>query len=358
MSTFARVAELPLDVDGYSLERLEQDVSSGFTRVTTVVRLEGGGQEGVGEDVTYAAAEHDSLQALGPVLPLAGRWTLASLSARLDELELFAAPPEQDAARLYRRWAFESAALDLALRQAGLSLAGALGRDPRPVTFVVSLRLGEPPRLDALERWLDVDGSLRFKLDPTSDWDDSLVGALDRLGVVETVDLKGAYRGTVVDQPPDAELYARVAEGLPRAWIEDPALTPETEPVLARHRDRITWDAPIHSAADIEALAFRPRMLNVKPSRFGSIEALLAAYDHCAARGIGTYGGGQFELGPGRGQIQYLAALFSPDAPNDVAPGAFNAPAPAPGLPASPLAPAPAATGFRWNDRRTTDTEQ
>ena len=72
------------------------------------------------------------------------------------------------------------------------------------------------------------------------------------------------------------------------------------------------------------------------------------AYDYCAQRDIGNYGGGQFELGVGRGQNQYLASLFHPDAPNDVAPTGFNLPEPVPGLPASPLAPAPAEVGFRW----------
>ena len=56
------------------------------------------------------------------------------------------------------------------------------------------------------------------------------------------------------------------------------------------------------------------------------------------------------ELGPGRGQIQYLASLFSPDAPNDVAPGGFNDPAPAAGLATSPLPPSTARTGFRWDE--------
>ena len=53
---------------------------------------------------------------------------------------------------LYRRWAYESAALDLALRQNGMSLHEALGREPRPVNFVVSLRLGEPPTMEPIER--------------------------------------------------------------------------------------------------------------------------------------------------------------------------------------------------------------
>jgi hypothetical protein len=89
-------------------------------------------------------------------------------------------------------------------------------------------------------------------------------------------------------------------------------------------------------------------MVNIKPSRLGGVKNLLDAYDYCRERSIGNYGGGQFELGVGRGQNQYLASLFHADAPNDVAPSAFNLPAPTPGLPSSPLAPAPAASGFRW----------
>ncbi len=142
-------------------------------------------------------------------------------------------------------------------------------------------------------------------------------------------------------------LYRRVAEGFPEAWIEDPALDEETDAVLEPHRARITWDAPIHSWADVEALPFAPRCLNCKPSRFGSVARLFEFYDRCAEHGIALYGGGQFELGVGRGQIQLLAGLFHPDGPNDVAPGGYNAPEPLAGLPVSPLDPRPAPTGFQ-----------
>ena len=54
---------------------------------------------------------------------------------------------------------------------------------------------------------------------------------------------------------------------------------------------------------------------------------------------MGAYGGGQYELGVGRGQIQCLAALFHPDAPNDIAPAGYDALDPEPGLPESPLDP-------------------
>ena len=119
-----------------------------------------------------------------------------------------------------------------------------------------------------------------------------------------------------------------------------------TRPILEDAVCQITWDAVIHSVEDIEALPWPPRTVNVKPSRFGSIQRLFDAYDYCEARGIGAYGGGQFELGVGRGHIQYLAALFHPDTPNDVAPGAFNLPEPASGLPTSPLVIVPRETGF------------
>ena len=347
MSTYERVSGLPLLVEGYELERLERAVSSGFTRVSTVIRLRGAGHDGVGEDVTYEAADHDRFQAGGRDYPLAGEWALDSFSQHVGGLDLFPAAPEREVYRNYRRWGVESAALDLALRQAGLGAAEALGRVARPVGFVVSLRLDEVPIAAPIRQRVALYPWVQFKLDATTGWDDAFVAELAALGVVETVDFKGAYHGTPVDQPPDPALYARVAEGLPGALLEDPALTPETDAVLAAHRDRITWDAIIHSVEEIEALPFPPRVLNIKPSRFGSLRALLDAYDYLESHGIAAYGGGQFELGPGRGQIQALASLFHPDGPNDVAPVGYNEPEPAAGLPASPLEPGLSAVGFR-----------
>jgi L-alanine-DL-glutamate epimerase-like enolase superfamily enzyme len=346
--TWECLASLPLQIDAYRLEPLHAMVSSEFERKSTVIQLTGAGQEGEGEDVTYDAVDHDVLQAAGPNLPLQGSWTIGSFSERLAGLDLFPKEPQREVSRRYRIWAYESAALDLALRQAGTTLHEKLGREPQPVSFVVSLRLGEPPSMDPLRRRLEVNPSLRFKLDPTSSWNEELIAELVETGAVESVDFKGYYSGSVVDQAPDPVLYRRVAEAFPQAWIEDPALTPETDAALEADRERFSWDAPIHSVQDIEALPYPPRMVNIKPSRLGGLRNLLEAFDYCAQRGIGNYGGGQFELGVGRGQIQYLASLFHADAPNDVAPSGYNLPDPPAGLPRSPLAPAPSALGFRW----------
>ena len=351
MSTFDRIADLPLVIEEYALDRLEREVSSGFQRVCTVVKLFGMGTEGVGEDVVYDAVDHDILQEAGPVLPLAGDWTLGTFCDHLEALDAFPQPPQREVSRRYRHWTFESAALDLALRQGSTTLHAVLGREPRPVRFVVSLRLGStdvPSSMDPLRLRLDRYPALQFKLDPTNDWTDELVAEVAATGAVESVDFKGQYHGTVVDSEPDPALYERVLAAMPGAWIEDPHTTPEIMALLEPHRDRVSWDAIIHSVADIEGLPFPPKMVNIKPSRVGPLRELFAAYDHCEANGIGMYGGGQFELGPGRGQIQYMASLFHPDGPNDVAPGGYNDNHPPDGLPGSPLPAQPAAVGFRW----------
>ena len=231
MSTVDLLADLPIEVDGYTLEGLQANVSSGFERLSTVVHLTGGGLEGVGEDVVYDALDHIAFQDAGPVhaKALSGRHTLGEFCELVASLDLFPVEPVRDVSRLYRRWTFHSAALDLALAQAGQPLHARLQREPRPVTFVVSLRLGEPPTMDPIERRLNRYPSLRFKLDPTTSWTPELIAQLVATGAIDSVDFKSLYRGTVVDQPPDPLLYERVIAAFPNAWIEDPdVVTPET----------------------------------------------------------------------------------------------------------------------------------
>jgi hypothetical protein len=316
MALYDAVRGLELELEGFTTERRETSVSSEFVRVTTTVVLSGRGGVGQGEDVTYQAELHDGF----PALEARGRMTLDEYSQHLDAYGL------DD----YRRWAFESAALDLALRQNDLSFGAAVERDYGPVRFVVSTRLEVRP-------WLAVYPDLEFKLDPLSAWGDDHMNEVAATGRVRVLDLKGQYEGTPVDQPADARLYRSVVTAFPDAIIEDPKLTAETREALEGSEERWSWDAPIHSAADIAERD--PRFCNIKPSRFGTVRRLLDAIDHCNARGIVMYGGGQFELGPGRPQIQALASLFYADSPNDVAPADYNTGGPRPGLPQSPLSP-------------------
>jgi hypothetical protein len=334
-SLWSSLADLRVRIDDYSVQRRELSVSSSFTRVTTTVVLHGGDESGQGEDVTYTAADHEDF----PVHEmLAGTWSLHEYSVRLDELELFRAAPEMDASHDYRRWAFESAALDLALRQAGRSFADVLGREFRPVRFVASTRA-------EIEPYRELYPELEFKLDVAEDWDRALMERLAATDRVRVLDLKAYYHNTSVDLAPDPALYRTVAESFPDAVIEDAWLEDGCLEALAGAEHRLSFDAPIHSWDDVGELPLEPRWLNIKPSRFGTLRRLLECIEECEKRGIRMYGGGQFELGAGRHQIQRLASLFYADEPNDVAPSEYNEGPARPGLTPSPL-PAPDGPGF------------
>src|SRR3954454_23160637 len=175
-SLWQSLAELRVAIDGYSVERRELIVSPEFTRVTTTVVLHGDDETGRGEDVTYTAADYDGFPADEM---LAGTWTLGEYARRVDELDLWGDEPEMPASVDYRRWAFESAALDLALRQAGRSLGDVLEREFGPVRFVASTRADIAP-------YRVLDANLEFKLDVDADWAPELMkelAATDRVRV-------------------------------------------------------------------------------------------------------------------------------------------------------------------------------
>jgi hypothetical protein len=349
VSLYDSISDLPVTVDEWQLSLHERETSSDFTRTTTVIELHGDGETGYGEDVTYASEAHYRFNEDAELPPLTGAYAFDEFSEMVGELDLFPeSDPEQSSARNYRRWAFESAALDLASKQADTTLGEVLGREYDPVRFVVSTRLGEPPTFDRIETLLEVDSALEFKLDPTEEWTPDLVERLAETDAVRILDLKGQYEGTDVDQSGDPDLYEMVADAFADAIIEDPDLTEETRPIIEAASDRVSWDYPITGVDSVESLPWEPNWLNIKPSRFGSVRSLLATIEHCEDRDIRLYGGGQFELDVGRAHIQALASLFYPDAPSDVAPGGYNDPEPQAGLPSSPLSPPDERQGLAW----------
>src|SRR5207237_8586974 len=130
--------------------------------------------------VTQAPEDHGHM----PEDMMRGRTlSLDDLSRRLDGLELWNGDPDNHTGQDHRRWAFESAALDLALRQNELGFGQALGREQRPVRFVVSTRF-------APDRWLAVAPGLEFQLDAERDWDRALLGRLRELDRVRVGELE------------------------------------------------------------------------------------------------------------------------------------------------------------------------
>ena len=208
MPLYDAVKDLKLAIERVELEPHALPLKH-FTRRTTVVHLHGAGDEGVGEDVSYE--EDLQLAFTDDALPdLTGEHTLDSFSA------LVADQPG------YRPWGLESAALDLALRQAGRSLADALEREPQPVRFVVSQ--------STVRELLDLYPALRFKLDASDSWTDEVVAELAATGAVDVVDLKGPVRGRLARRdavrgalPPRRRgLPRRVARGRPSERRDTP----------------------------------------------------------------------------------------------------------------------------------------
>ena len=341
------LSALPLKIDAYEFERLSLTQTHGWQRVTTLVRLQGDGHEGLGEDVSPYQDEANTLHESKPVLSLAGDWTLGTFCAHLHELDQWPIPPEWDPMKLWRNWAFESAALDLALSQAGKPLHEVVGREPRPVTFVNSLGLGDPPTFEPIRSRLAAHDGLRFKLDVVPAWTQELMEEVAATQAVEIIDFKGHYGLDMPELPELLAMYERVIATFPDALLEDAHDIPEVAELLAPQAHRISYDAPIHSKADIDDTPLTPVAVNIKPCRVGDLQSLLDVYAATEEKGLVTYGGGMGELGVGRGQIQLLASLFHPDGPNDTAPGGYNTDQPEAGLPSSPLPPDPAPTGFR-----------
>ena len=131
MSTWELLAELALEIDDYALEPLRAE------RLERLRAQEHGhpaprrrhGRVSARTSPTTRSTRR-SCRTRVPSLPLAGRFTLASFSEHLAGLSLFPEPPQREVSARYRTWAYESAALDLALRQAGSTLHAALDREP------------------------------------------------------------------------------------------------------------------------------------------------------------------------------------------------------------------------------------
>ena len=170
-------------------------------------------------------------------------------------------PPKMAFFRPYRRWAFESAALDLALRQRGQSLGAALGRPYRPVRFA-------SPRASTSRPGSRSHPELEFKLDPTPEWDAVLAGARRRLRARARPRLQGLLRGLRRREPARPVQYAMPSPGAsPTRSSRTRHSRGRREPRSTASEGRFSFDAPIHSWTDVEEIAVRV---------FGSMEPLSA----------------------------------------------------------------------------------
>lgn len=341
MNFYDKISSLKLEIETFETKEQSLQVSKDFERKTTTIKLKGKEEKGLGEDVIYDVKFHDY-----PDLEdkIRGVYTFREISEKLSSLDLF--PEIVDNTELqknYRRWGFESAALDLALRQNDKKFPEVLGEDYSSLRFVASPSMNKTD-IEKLRSLRKKVPGLEFKLDVKPDWNEKIISKLYELDAVKIVDFKSHYEG--FGREPDFELYNRVAEGLPDVILEDPVINEETREAFAGHESNVTWDKPVKSLHSLKNLPFEIDYLNIKPSRFGSFESLFEVIEHCINNEITMYAGGQFELGVGRNQAQAIASVFYPDSPNDISPKVFNSDEKE-NLPSSPLKPV-IQRGFRW----------
>src|SRR6266480_7432165 len=96
-ATYSRVADLPLRIERCELLPLARDTTSGFTKVSIVVRLTGAGHEGQGEDITWDQIDQiEQLRRAGDLAWLRGRRTVEEFSTLLGLVDLFPVEPIRD----------------------------------------------------------------------------------------------------------------------------------------------------------------------------------------------------------------------------------------------------------------------
>jgi len=321
-----RVARVAVDVGAAPLA----DYPDG-DRPTSTVRIGGvaatagaadgrrGEPVGCGENVSFLPSEHAAFAslaaALAPRLAAAGA---VSVATALDIVSEVAPPADRGGAPSgpYARAALEAALVDLAMRQAGLGLQALAGVRTGALRVVRSLATGpELGRRIAELRATGYTGGLKLDVDPG--WSRATRQALAGEAGIAILDFKG--RG-------DAELVRDLADRFPTGVIFE-------DPPAAEARRRIARDAPIEDLAAAAVAVGRGECLNLKAPRMGGPLAVLHAIALVAGAGAATdrapgsvYLGGMWEVGAGRRQARQLAALFCPDAPNDLAPHAPRTP--------------------------------
>jgi hypothetical protein len=248
-------------------------------RPSTLVALSGEGHTGFGENVAFSEGEQQAfVHGVEGILARAAGPVGAMLRSGLDP---------------HDRAALEGALIDLAMRQAGLSLRDLCGVEEAPLRWVRSFSAREDPAAHARA----LGGELKVDVHPR--WDDGAIAALAREAVA-ILDFKG--EGSL-------EHCARLSAAFPSAIFEDP-------PVGCGH-GRVAHDRSLLNARDVAVAVARGAWVNLKAPRMGGFLMALDALG--LARG-NAYFGGMFEAGPGREQARALAALFCADAPNDLAP--------------------------------------
>jgi L-alanine-DL-glutamate epimerase-like enolase superfamily enzyme len=296
-----RLIELPLNVEKahVALDAIELPSYPDEPRPSSTIALAGRQQTGIGENVAWTRNDHRNFQRQINAEDYTHHGSLGSFLRALGSIL-------PDA---YQRAAIESAAVDLALRQARTNLEELAESDFSDTRYVRSFAASHDP-LPELAAHREQNPGIGIKVDVHPAWEEETLERLASLGNISVLDFK--HQGTRATQ-------TAVAEALPTPWLEDPGqLGERPSGILAR---RFSLDAALTSGNPKDMLQrMNPAAVNLKVPRMGGVLALLEAAAFCEAGEKPFYLGGMFEVSVGRAQARELASLLAPHGPNDLAP--------------------------------------
>jgi L-alanine-DL-glutamate epimerase-like enolase superfamily enzyme len=274
----------------------------GGPRPSSVVRVTGKGCSGFGENVAFYAQEHERFAVY------VARW----FAAGANRAGLSVQTALGTGGTPYERAALEAALIDLALRQAGLSLSELTGVPEASLRFVKSLAADpEPEAVIRRLRERGFHGELKVDVDPS--WDARVLEALARDSSIAIFDFKGRAEAALVRR-----LYAAHSSAL----FEDPPV--DFEDANSAAHSRVSRDASLLDEGAVAAALALGQSVNLKAPRMGGPLAVLRGLEHSWAgkqpdSRSRAYLGGMFEIDVGRTQARQLAALYCASAPNDLA---------------------------------------
>jgi hypothetical protein len=282
----------------------------GGPRPSSLVRLSGEGCSGLGENVAFIEREHQRFA-------VHVRQWLRSHGGS-SSLTVGAALATEGTP--YERAALQAALIDLALRQARLSLYDLTGVREVSLRCVASLAADPDPGA-AVRRLLGEDYHCDLKVDVDPGWDRRTCEALARGFRIAIFDFKGRGQAALA-----RELYA----AFPHALFEDPPAD-FVEPERGSRPSRVSRDRSLVDEVAVARARRRGEAVNLKAPRMGGPFTVLRGLERSLAHPYlpaqpeteagataRTYFGGMFEVSVGRVQARQLAAIYCASAPNDL----------------------------------------
>ena len=354
-AAYDRLAELPISIESYELTGHDREFGD-FTRPSTVDpparRRRGGNRRG---RRLRRPRPHRPPRRRPGARPHAAPTTLGEVCELLGELDLFAgAAPEYEprattAAGPTSRRRSTSRCARTGSRSGRWSSAtrSRFASSARPGS-AASATTQRASNTEAIRKRLDKYPDLRVQARPRerlgrgADRRDRRAGAGP--GARPQGPSTAAPRST---SRPTPSSTAPSPRRFPEAYLEDPDINDETRAVLEPHADRVTWDAPLHSLADVKEMAPQGDQLEALAVRLAA-GAARRSTSTASARGSRSTAAARARSSAAAARSSTWPRSFTPTRPTTSPPRATTTRRSRPGCRPARWTRRQSETGFRW----------